>query len=411
MRNTLLSLLVLAAGCGSSPLATPLTTSTTATPGSSTFVLTTTSAIPQTTTTYGHGLVGDHDITEAILTNTSPDCADYNVTLRATVIDLTRQVMFNSGVSLETGGTTCTLTSNNIPNHNFNDASAHFVTDVSEQSQVFELIRDPQRSSQLNALTQATYDGVLLNGVPIDLLSAGCYRPDDPMANHEGIVPIGCAATEPWLANPLGTEDSFGADTHNAHTQPDGTYHYHGNPEALFDDQPGPDGSPVIGFAADGFPIYGSYFLDSATGQVRKALSSYVLKSGQRPGGSENPSGIYDGTYYDDYQFSDQAGDLDQCNGMVVNGQYGYYVTDAFPYLMFCLWGTVDASFDKNQGGGVPGGEVEEPAGFAEAAATLGVTLAELQAALGPPPPNLEAAASTLGVTVAELQAALPPPP
>ncbi|MEE3115673.1 MAG: hypothetical protein VX321_06220, partial [Actinomycetota bacterium] len=54
-----------------------------------------------------------------------------------------------------------------------------------------------------------------------------------------------------------------------------------------------------------------------------------------------------------------------------------------------------------------PGG----PPDFTEAAETLGVTMDELLAALGPPPPDLEAAAATLGVTVEELQAALPPPP
>ncbi|MEZ5219560.1 MAG: YHYH protein [Ilumatobacteraceae bacterium] len=148
------------------------------------------------------------------------------------------------------------------------------------------------------------------------------------------------------MTNPLGTDSKFGADAHNAHTQPDGTYHYHGNPYALFDDHPGPDGSPVIGFAADGFPIYGSYFADPATGEVREAVSGYELKQGARPAGDANPPGDYSGMYYDDYEFTG-AGDLDECNGMTVDGQYGYYVTDAFPYLMFCLSGTPDPSFDK----------------------------------------------------------------
>ena len=52
----------------------------------------------------------------------------------------------------------------------------------------------------------------------------------------------------------------------------------------MFDDNPGAEGSPVIGFAADGFPIYGSYFLDPQTNQVRKAISGYELKAGTRPG-------------------------------------------------------------------------------------------------------------------------------
>lgn len=67
-----------------------------------------------------------------------------------------------------------------------------------------------------------------------------------------------------------------GTDNNNAHTQPDGTYHYHGNPMAMFITDCDASGiaSPVIGFAADGFPIYGSCFNDNGT--VRKATSSYV---------------------------------------------------------------------------------------------------------------------------------------
>ncbi|MGI9260254.1 MAG: YHYH protein, partial [Gammaproteobacteria bacterium] len=160
-------------------------------------------------------------------------------------------------------------------------------------------------------------------------------------------VPIGCNVNDPWLLDPLGTLGGFGVDANNAHTQPDGTYHYHGDPEAMFDDNPGPNGSPVIGFAADGYPIFGSYFLDMNTGFVRKAVSGYALKAGNRPNTANDPGGTYDGRYVDDYEFAN-AGDLDECNGMTVNGQYGYYVTDGYPWVMKCHTGTVDPSFSKN---------------------------------------------------------------
>ena len=136
----------------------------------------------------------------------------------------------------------------------------------------------------------------MLNGVVLDMLSAGCYKPTDSRADSNGNVQIGCNANAAWLIDPLGSETKFGADAHNALTQPDGTYHYHGNPLALFDDNPGLSGSPVIGFAADGFPIFGSYFLDPATNQIRKAISGYTLKVGSRPGpDDQNPGGEYDG--------------------------------------------------------------------------------------------------------------------
>jgi len=104
--------------------------------------------------------------------------------------------------------------------------------------------------------------------------------------------------------------------------------------------------SPVIGFAADGFPIHGSWFFDEASKTIRKAVSGYTLRQGTR-NSNPGPGGTYNGWYIDDYEFTN-AGDLDACNGMTVDGQYGYYVTDSYPWVLGCLAGTPDASFDKN---------------------------------------------------------------
>jgi len=54
----------------------------------------------------------------------------------------------------------------------------------------------------------------------------------------------------------------------------------------------------------------------------------------------------HDGTYVDDYAFTN-AGDLDEWNGMTMNGVYGYDVTDTFPWVMRCFKGTPDPSFRK----------------------------------------------------------------
>lgn len=68
------------------------------------------------------------------------------------------------------------------------------------------------------------------------------------------------------------------------------------------------------------------------------------------------------------------------------------------------------------QEGGLPagqeGGQPQGQGGAGQpdldaAAAQLGITVQELQAALGPPPPDFEAAAATLGITVEELMNAL----
>jgi len=294
---------------------------------------------------------GPVDITNAIFAETSGDCAVYAQLYEAFVLDQQRSVAFESGVEITAGNSSCEITSNSIPNHDFNDASAHFATNTAEVNQSFSIPLQPVLAANTTALGQSYYNAIMLNGVPLDLISAGCYRPTDPMADQDGNVAIGCQlGVDNWILDPLGTASRFGADAHNAHTQPNGLYHYHGNPVAMFDDNPGPNGSPVIGFAADGFPVYGSYFNNSSSGEVRKALSGYTLKSGSRPNGNDSPGGSYDGQYIDDWEYT-ATGDLDACNGMTVGGQYGYYVTDTYPWVMGCLSGTKDSSFDK---GGPP---------------------------------------------------------
>ena len=52
--------------------------------------------------------------------------------------------------------------------------------------------------------------------------------------------------------------------------------------------------------------------------------------------------------YIDDWVFKG-TGDLDACNGMTVDGQYGYYVTDTYPWILACLRGTPDPSFYKRR--------------------------------------------------------------
>ncbi len=257
----------------------------------------------------------------------------------------------------------CVITSNSVPNHDFNDETAAFAggaqgaTITPQEDFEHRINRNPTFAASPTFITQQIKNGIFLNGVRLDILSAGCYRPNDPTADANGEVGIGCSSDDAWLLDPLSTESKFGADFHNAHTQPGGLYHYHGSPLAMYDDNPGPDGSPVIGFAADGFPIFGPYFLDDDSGQVRKAISGYTLKTGSRGTRSDtNPGGDYTGRYNDDWEFTN-AGDLDECNGMTVDGVYGYYVTDTYPWVIKCLMGTPNDSFVQTAGGGGgPGG-------------------------------------------------------
>lgn len=290
------------------------------------------------------------DITDVIFTEISNDCVEYVNLYGSSVTDIQRELDFTGRVELTANETECTLSVNGIPNHDFNDETAFFgggQGGVKEVERTFSIPRNPEFAAYATPLSQSRFDAVMRNGVVVDMLSAGCYSPNSPQADDQGNVQVGCGETSAWLLEPLGTVHKFGADRHNAHTQPDGTYHYHGDPNAMFDDEPGPDGSPLIGFAADGFPIFGAYFKDPDTGEVRKAASGYRLRDGERPGpDAQNPGGTYDGRYITDYLFTGE-GDLDECNGMSVNGVYGYYVTDAYPWMIACHKGTPDASFSK----------------------------------------------------------------
>lgn len=285
------------------------------------------------------------DIKDIVLTNLSGDCADYVDVYSATVSDLKLNQEFVADVKVADDGSACYLSSNAIPNYDFNDDSAHWAEPIAEQELAFTIPRNPTIADSSMDLSIFFYNAVMLNGVVLDQYSNGCYSPDDASADSNGNIANGCGLSVDWRLNPLG-KVNFGTDSHNAHTQPGGLYHYHGNPMALFDPEETDQGSPVIGFAADGFPIYGPHYIDPKTGEMREATSGYTLKEGNRPSGDNSPGGAYDGTYIQDYEFTN-AGTLDECNGMTINDQYGYYVTESYPYVMGCFKGTPDKSFFK----------------------------------------------------------------
>jgi outer membrane murein-binding lipoprotein Lpp len=285
------------------------------------------------------------DITNGVLTNLSGDCAEYSASYQANVLDIKRDMPFVSEINVSDDASHCSVAANAIPNYDFNDDTARFAEDVAAQNISLTIPRNPSLAGTPTEFSLLAYNAVMLNGVVLDQLANGCYKPDDAAADQDGNVADGCGLLVDWRLDPMGPV-GFGTDSHNGHTQPGGLYHYHGNPNALFDPEETDQGSPVIGFAADGFPIYGPHYLDPATGEMREAVSGYTLRAGNRPTGDSSPGGTYDGTYIQDYEFT-SSGTLDECNGMTINGQYGYYVTASYPYVMGCFAGTPDLSFFK----------------------------------------------------------------
>ena len=187
---------------------------------------------------------------------------------------------------------------------------------------------------------------ILRNGVPL-------YSPKSRESHkQEGV----------WTYNTMysasgtteyGFEDFFWfwrhRDEHGAAVNYNGQYHYYANPTAIYNDSPHQH-SPLLGYAFDGVPVYGpqSYENINGTGQIRRMRSSYRLKTGTRVAiGTETvPTGSYDGTYYEDYEYVAGLGDLDEHNGRQCktpeypDGIYAYFVTvdeenlPVYPYVI-----------------------------------------------------------------------------
>lgn len=170
----------------------------------------------------------------------------------------------------------------------------------------------------------------------------------------------------------LGAYTIAAFDDCGGHINPDDGYHMHAALGCSDADGEVSEGeSAMFGYAMDGFAIHGP--LDDAT----------LATAG-----------------------------LDECNGHATD-ELGYHYHAHDPErnaILTCFSGETTAAAVAGPGGagGPTGGPAGGPPDFTEAAATLGVTVEGLDAALGRPPFDFEAAAKVLGVTAAELEAALP---
>lgn len=201
--------------------------------------------------------------------------------------------------------------------------------------------------------TGRTLFGVALNGVVFDPGTAEYWNRDRNSGwRYEGI-------------QGLNKKKTLGLDQNNAHVQPTGAYHYHALPVGFVEERGGLKQMLLIGYAADGFPIYGPYAYEDANdpdGNLREMKSSYQLKDGRRPGGNDGPGGRYDGTFTQDFEYVEGSGDLDRANGRVgvtpeyPEGTYYYVLTDDFPFVPRYFRAEPDDSFNVKGHGPRPGG-------------------------------------------------------
>ncbi|MCW8877185.1 MAG: YHYH protein [Kangiellaceae bacterium] len=313
------------------------------------------------------------DISYQTLSNRDPDCASYAGNYTATIIDQQQSVILSSYLEITTDEEYCTFTSNNIPQHDVGantTTGASFATMVTPNTlpYVVKIKRHPVKTSQATYVQKVashlTLNGIMLNGVDLDVDSAFCYHPDFTTENQIGLgTRDQCGLFADWYAIPARNPQNVVLDEYTGHAF-DGRYHYHGDNHALSEVEEGDilqaanltseAGSPVIGFAPDGFPIYGHYFFDVGTGEQRKAKSSWRTYTTERetPEGSEiqapsiatHPRGMF----VEDWYYEEGFGDLDECNGMTdAYGNYAYYYTEDYPYGPVCSFGEPDPSFTK----------------------------------------------------------------
>ena len=240
------------------------------------------------------------------------------------------------------------------------------------QSAIYKLPLNPQVNSGTPTSTTMGTIGIFINGVSLfDYRDGVAWNPNsNSLCGGPGNPPCpgGPQANMDWNRDAIPAEmDGF--DCSKGHPAM-GKYHHHQNPSAfkldinvlsticnLYD----ADGlysinssihSPLIGYAYDGYPIYGAYGYKNSdgTGGIERIKSSYQLKTmSSRTNGPAINNTYFLGYFREDYEYIAHPNDddyLDEHNGRncitpeYPNGTYAYFATvddnwnSAYPYAV-----------------------------------------------------------------------------
>ncbi len=220
----------------------------------------------------------------------------------------------------------------------------------SNQNFVYKITRNPQQNTGAPTTVGMGHIGVWTNGVSIFNVSDGMSY------NNAGV----------WNRNAYFWE-GISFDDCLGHPAPNGEYHHHVSPRCLYDITDSTKHSPIIGYAFDGFPVYGAwgYTNTNGTGPIKRMRSSYTTTTtSTRVNGPSVNSPYPVGCFMEDYVFSSGAGDLDFRNGRFCvtpeypGGTYAYFVTldgdlkPQFPYTFYkSYYGIVQAGNTGPTGG------------------------------------------------------------
>jgi YHYH protein/Secretion system C-terminal sorting domain len=142
-------------------------------------------------------------------------------------------------------------------------------------------------------------------------------------------------------------------DTTKGHSTPSGQYHHHVavNQSTLNSLTDSSTHSPLIGYAFDGYPVYGPYGYTNVngTGAIKRMTSGWAVRNittrTTLPDGSTASSAGPTialqalGKYYEDYAYTAGSGDLDQYNGR-------FCITPEYPSGTYCYFTTLDSSLN-----------------------------------------------------------------
>lgn len=204
------------------------------------------------------------------------------------------------------------------------------------QNFCYKITRSPQMSSNPQA-TGLGHIGVWTNGVSI-------FNAKDAFSYNNQNV---------WFQDALVFE-GFSFDECLGHPAQNGEYHNHINPTCLYDDMDDQNHSPIIGYAFDGFPIYGAYAFENTdgTGVIKRMETSYQLRNitsrtSLADGTPLSPNQFGPnvnnqyplGSFIQDYEYVEGLGDLDEFNGR-------FCVTPEYPDGVFAYFVTIDENLN-----------------------------------------------------------------
>ncbi len=249
---------------------------------------------------------------------------------------------FTPRVSITLDGTFRRISSNGIPNHTVGvfpgPGNPNTISPQNYNKKV------PINPTVLTTAQPQGYDfGIAVNGVPFDPGTAELWN-NNQAWRYEALSGF-------MVANGA---NRLGVDENRAHVQPTGAYHYHGVPYGLLKVTRALKRQTIIGWAADGYPVYYAGRYEVVSGEqlsFTELKSGYRLKQGIRPPGA--PPGAYDGSFASDYEWVAGLGDLDRNNGRFgvtpdfPSGTYYYVITNTWPFIPRSFHGMPDVSFRK----------------------------------------------------------------